>query len=1007
MYRDYRVSRDLLYVISFAFATACPAADDPFIDEVAPILARRCLSCHNATMTKGDVSLETGAHLSKPGYLDPDDPDASYLLELLTTDDPSTRMPKDSEPLADAEVADIQNWIEHGARWPDGFVLTPPVISDRDWWSLQPIESPASPVGDAVHPVDRFLEQQLEQRGLEANPRADPRTLIRRLTYDLTGLPPAPDDVQRFVTASRKDPERAWAEAVDRLLDSPAFGEKWAQHWLDVARYAETHGYDKDKPRNNAWPYRDYVIRSLNDDKPFTRFVQEQVAGDALFPEEPDGVLGLGFLAAGPWDFIGHWEVGEGKLDGRIAKHLDRDEMVSAVFNVFMSTTVQCAQCHHHKFDPIRMEDYYGLHAVFAAVDRADRVYEGLPPDKQQRKNEVLASINRIKAQQEALTTKLKREVAAKASGIDRRIAELTAKYGTGAGPKPQYGYHSQIAKQPNTAKWVQLDLGQPRGVEEIRIIPAYDQFNGIGAGFGFPVRYRVEASRDADFQSGVRVLFDATDKDQPNPKTQTIVISGDGQPFRYLRVTATKLRERKNDFIFALGEIEVLNEGGADNFARRAKVTALDSIESGVRWGQANLVDGIYYREVVHEGALAELQELRQRRAAIEASVRPADTDQKLAAFNGQLEKLSAELKAFPAGRMVYAAATHFPRGGRFTATAGKPRAIHVLHRGDLRSPGERMTPAVLPLWKGAADERSLSNSPDKLGSGEFEWDEAQARGELARYLTRRDNPLFWRSIANRLWHWTFGAPLVGSPNDFGRGGMRPTHPALLDYLAATLRNDPDYSLKSIVRLLVTSEAYRRSSAIEPEMARIDAANAYLWRAHRRRLTAEEFRDSLLNAAGVLDRTMGGPSFQDFVIEKPQHSPHYEYHLHDPADPKSHRRSVYRFVVRSQPQPLLTTLDCADPSISTPRRDESTTALQALAAWNNRLVEFAAGKLGAKLTEDTGSPEEQVTMACRLVLGRDASPLEHSILKQHLSEHGAAALARVLFNMNAFVYVD
>ncbi len=347
----------------------------------------------------------------------------------------------------------------------------------------------------------------------------------------------------------------------------------------------------------------------------------------------------------------------------------------------------------------------------------------------------------------------------------------------------------------------------------------------------------------------------------------------------------------------------------------------------------------------------------------------------------------------------MVYAAATHFPRGGRFTATEGKPRPIHLLNRGDMRSPGDRMTPGVPALVERSTEPMALatgvgtaerkSNSPAASAVGSLDWDEAEARTELARYLTCEDNPLVWRSIANRLWLWTFGSPLVGSPNDFGRGGMTPTHPELLDYLAARLRDDPQQSLKSIIRLLVTSRAYRRSSEFDPEMAKLDAGNAYLWRANRRRLTAEEFRDSLLTASGVLDQTMGGPSFQDFVIEKPQHSPHYEYHLHDPADEKSHRRSVYRFVVRSQPQPLLTTLDCADPSISIPQRDESTTALQALAAWNNRLVEFASVELAARLENETTSPDEQIEWACRLVLGRAASPLEQTVLKQHLADHG------------------
>ncbi|MEM0926209.1 MAG: DUF1553 domain-containing protein, partial [Planctomycetota bacterium] len=550
--------------------------------------------------------------------------------------------------------------------------------------------------------------------------------------------------------------------------------------------------------------------------------------------------------------------------------------------------------------------------------------------------------------------------------------------------------------------KWVQLDLGESRRIREVRLIPAFDPFNNIGAGFGFPVRYRVEAADDASFQEGVRRLNDAANVDQPNPKTRVITIRGDGISFRYLRVTATKLRERRDDFIFALGELEVIDEESSENLARNATVTAKDSIESGVRWGKANLVDGVFYREVANEAARSELQALRAQRADIEAAMRPGDMDERLAAMAKELRNLRQELKTFPAGRLVYAASTDFTSGGHFIATNGKPRPIHLLHRGDLTLPGERMVPGALPLWEGALSEFSQGNW-DLNGS----WREADARATLARYLTRQDNPLVWRSIANRLWLWTFGSPLVGTPNDFGRGGMQPTHPRLLDYLAQRLRDDPQQSMKAVIRLLVTSQAYRRSSRIDPTMARRDLGNDFRWRANRRRLTAEEFRDTLLTAAGVLQRTVGGESFQDFLIDKPQHSPHYEYHLHDPADPNSHRRSVYRFVVRSQPQPLLTTLDCADPSVSAPRRDESTTALQALAAWNNRLVEFSARKLGDRLKNESSMPRRQIEFACRLVLGRDASRREMAILEEHLGDHGPASLARVLFNMNAFVYVD
>lgn len=859
------------------------------------------------------------------------------------------------------------------------------------------------------NPIDFFIDRKLAEKGLKPLPPADPATLVRRLSYDLTGLPPSEViSDQSSAIGGIKEPNTdhrspiaaaAWTALVDTLLASPAFGEKFGQHWLDLARYGETHGYDKDKPRNNAWPYRDYVVRSFNEDKPYGRFVREQVAGDILFAGTPDGVVALGFLAAGPWDLIGHIEVGEGKLDGRIAKHLDRDEMVSTVFNVFQSTTVQCAQCHHHKFDPVRMEDYYRLHAVFAAVDRADRVYAGLPPEQEKRRLELTSRINTLKGEKSKLEGDFKRLVAAKASGVDRRIAELKEKHGAPS-PRPQYGFHSQIAKQPDEEKWVQLDLGRSAPVAEIRLRPAYDDFAGIGAGFGFPVRYRIEVSDDAEFKSGVALLHDATGRDQANPRTAPVSIAAEGRSFRFLRLTATRLAERKNDYILALAEIEVSGAADAANLAKAATVSAKDSIESGERWRKTNLVDGVFHRELSDDRALAELHALQAERRSIEESLRSPENEARSEAIGRELAPLEQQLKAIPQGELVYAAATQFPQSGSFRPTGGKPRAIHVLHRGDLKAPGEAVAPGAVPLWPGAPE-----TFPGFATEG---WDEGKARAELAGYLARRDNPLVWRSIANRIWQWTMGTPLVGTPNDFGRGGTQPTHPELLDSLAATLRDDPEQSVKSLVRLIVTSEAYRRASGHDGANAAIDAGNACHWRANRRRLTAEEFRDSVLSLGGTLNREAGGKPFQDFIIEKPEHSPHYQYHLHDPDDPASHRRTIYRFVVRSQPQPMLTTLDCADPSTSVPSRDESTTALQALTQWNSRFVEAMSRHFGERLRKEAPeSSEAKVELAFRLAAGRAPSTEEREVLVAHLKDHGEESLARVVLNLNAFVYVD
>lgn len=480
--RIRRLGKRLLYTLSaFCFftldTTLCRAAAPDFVKDIAPIFEANCLACHNSNDADGDFVLETkGQAFEHPDAILPGESSQSYIVDQISGLDPE--MPKDAQPLTREQVTLIRQWIDAGAEWSEDRVLVENRPRDFDWWSLKPLKGARMPRGKGSHPVDAFINQSLKQKKLKPVGEADPVALIRRLTYDLTGLPPRPAQVELFVaeyTESRSNKKRSevWQTWVDRYLASPKFGEKWAQHWLDLARFAETHGYDKDKLRPNAWPYRDYVIRSFNEDKPYARFVKEQVAGDVLYPAEPDGVIGLGFLAAGPWDFVGHYEVGEDKLDGRVAKHLDRDEMISAVFNVFQSTTVQCAQCHHHKFDPIKMEDYYRLHAVFAAVDRTDRIYDGLTYEQLEERNKVVRQLNDLRIEQDRLSTVLDRELGAKTSGIERRILEIKDTYGTGR--KPQYGYHSQFANSRDTEKWVQVDLGKSTTVTQINLIPAFD----------------------------------------------------------------------------------------------------------------------------------------------------------------------------------------------------------------------------------------------------------------------------------------------------------------------------------------------------------------------------------------------------------------------------------------------------------------------------------------------------------------------------------------------------
>ena len=366
--------------LGLAPARTVSGADDPnFRDRVAPILEQRCLHCHGETTHKGNLSLHTAAAAFKGGdngpAVVPGKPGESVLLDMIGGDPPE--MPQKDKPLSKQQVAAIRSWIERGAAWPAGLALNDRRFEGQRWWAFAPLDRPKVPLVPRSTwtrtPIDSFIVATLARQGLKPSPEADRRTLIRRLSFDLIGLPPTPEEIEAFVD----DPNpNAYDGLVDRLLASPHHGERWGRHWLDVVHYGDTHGYDKDKRRDNAWPYRDYVIAAFNADLPFGRFIREQVAGDVLWPENGRGAIATAFIAAGPWDFVGHVELREGTVDKLKTRQLDRDDMVSSTMSTFVSMTVHCARCHDHKFDPIAQTDYYRLLAVFAGVDRGDRHYQ-------------------------------------------------------------------------------------------------------------------------------------------------------------------------------------------------------------------------------------------------------------------------------------------------------------------------------------------------------------------------------------------------------------------------------------------------------------------------------------------------------------------------------------------------------------------------------------------------------------------------------------------------------
>jgi len=977
-------------------------ADDLFADRVAPLLERRCLNCHNDTQREGGWSLQTASSAFEDGYIQAGNAASSHLIDQIATINGKAEMPKDGTPLTDEEVDWVREWINAGAKWPENRKLEAARVRNFDWWSFR---NPTLPSVPSIQdpwirtPVDAFILHRLKEQGLTHSPDADRRTLIRRVTFDLLGLPPTPEETESFVN----DPDPlAYERLVERLLESKHYGERWARHWLDIVKYADTCGYDKDKLRNNAWPYRDYVIRSFNDDKPYSRFVQEQIAGDALFPGDPDGILGLGFIAAGPWDFIGHVEVPETKIDGKVARNLDRDDMVSNTINTFCSLTIQCARCHNHKFDPFTQEHYYGLQSVFAAVDRAERPYD-LNPEIERQRKELDAILAKTRSDLAMLEKEIETDAGPQYKEYREQIASIRSKQVVTK--DVEFGYHSAISASAGDAKWVEVQLVMPARVTTVVLHPCHDEFAGIGSGFGFPRRFKVEGATKST-NSGEdftwTILADYSQSDFSNPGLNPVEIACDGRVLERIRVTATSLAPRQSDFIFALAEMEILGESNGENklinHALQGNVYALDSIEGPPRWGQKNLIDGKWAKGG-DRSLDQQLTEVTEKFDAIRAMVETPARIQQRTDLQSTIEATDKSLQSLPPGAMVYAAATHFVQQGNFKPTQGKPRPIHILIRGEVEKPGEPALPGLLPL-----DETTSWRLESQLS-------ESQCRAQLARWLTQREHPLVWRSIVNRIWQYHFGQGIVSTPNDFGRMGALPTHPELLDWLACQFRDGGESmqreSFKSLHRLLVTSSVYRQSSANNDAMAQIDGGNQYLWRMNRRRLEAEEIRDSILSASGALNPAMGGPGYYLFELEHPEHSPHYEYRKFDPSNPTSHRRSIYSFIVRSQPDPWMTTLDCADSSQSTPRRNETLTSLQALSLLNNRFSLVMAERFANRIESEASSRDEQVVRAMQLIAQRDPTPEEAEEFSRFTHQYGLKNLCRFLFNLSEFAFVD
>ena len=977
-----------------------------FIRDIQPILSDRCYSCHGPDKQESELRWDTRASALKGGTsgpaIIPGDSAGSRMIHLVAGLDKDLVMPTKGARLSPDQIQLLRAWIDQGVQWPDE-VAVPNPTDKSDWWSFKTATRPAVPkinnANWARNDIDLFILAKLQQEKLKPSPEADRRTLIRRLSFDLTGLPPTPAELESFLRDKSPD---AYEQLVDRLLASPRYGERWARHWLDTVHYGDTHGYDKDKPRPTHGRIAITSFARSTTTSPIARFIEEQFAGDVLYPGRAEGDCGAGFHRRRPVGFRRARGVADRKIgrpdrpQPRSRRHGDRPRCPPS-----RASTAHCARCHNHKFDPISQEDYYSLQAVFAGVDRADREFDldnAVAAKRRPLKNEK-STLETILAARNAETAKLS---SPDLVALDQRLSDAKKERSAlEARPTQSNGYHSAIEPMPDVTKWVQVDLGQTQPLDAIHLVPALPVDFPDTPGFGFPTRFKVEISDDADFKTAT-VLTNSGASDFPNPGDKAVVVQANQTNTKYIRVTATKLWKRTGDYVFALAELQAFS--GGTNVALRGEVSSLDSIEAGL-WSKKNLTDGFSSRAPLLDrtptaeetNRLAQLKneisDVEKQRKEIVQSLIPANLKTEIAQLTNRLAAIGLELGALPPSQKVYAAASDFASTGSFHP-AKTPRPVHLLARGEVKQPRERMYPAAIAAVPGPEADFQLGTD----GS------EGAGRAALAKWITDPKNLLTRRSIVNRVWHYHFGRGIVETPNDFGHMGALPTHPALLDWLAFWFQENGE-SLKKLHRLIVTSATYRQSSAPNEAYSRIDSDNRYLWRMNRSRLDAESIRDSMLLISGKLDATMGGPAVQQFAF-KDDHLPDYDYTKFDVESAASYRRSIYRFIVRSVPDPLMESLDCPDPSILTPKRSTTMTSLQALAILNNPFVLSQCEHL-AERVKSAGDLKKQINQSYQLALNRNATETELKKLVPFAQRNGMTNFCRLLFNTSEFMFVD
>ncbi len=947
-----------------------------FARDIQPIFAKHCISCHGPDMQEGGLRLHGKQAAMQGGdsglAIEPGQATKSRLIALVTGEnEDSLTMPPET-PLAAEQIALLKRWIDEGANWPANAADDGSIQSDH--WSFQPVIKPIPPAVRQTrwvrNPVDQFVLAKLEAAGTSPSPEADRATLIRRVYLDVLGVLPSPAEVNQFKNDSAPG---AYERLVDRLLASPAYGERWARHWLDLARYADSDGYEKDLGRPHAWRYRHWVINALNNNMPFDRFTIEQLAGDLLPGAGAESKVATGFHR----NTLTNREGGADREEDRVKQTIDRTNTTGAVW---LGLTVGCAQCHTHKYDPLTQREYYGLYAFFNSLQEVDlpapRTNDG-EDEYRQAKETWTGQIAMLKNQidQEAKTLASRRQqwevaTATQAGSGWQVLTPVAAESAAGATLEIQPdGSILATGDNPASDRYTMTFATQLQGITGLRLEALADKrlpASGPGrVAHGNFVLSEVRATiRDAAGAAAEAVGLQNAAADFAQGKNGSQwPISGaiDGDIKTGWAISPQMGQDHVAVFETAS---DVGFEGGSQLVLVLDQQYGSQHTLGKFRVAVTTAARPIRLQGLPDEVAMALRVEAAKRSKADQKTL--ADyyrtIDPKLAALNNRLAALTRQEPQRKDSSMA-----------QTLADLSTPRTTRVLLRGDFLQPGPEVqahTPAVLPELK------KKDGQPTRL--------------DLANWIVDGENPLTARVTVNRIWQRYFGQGFVESSHDFGTQGDLPTHPELLDWLASQFVQS-GWDLKELHRTIVTSATYRQESKLRPELQTRDPYNKLLARQNRLRVQAEIVRDLALAASGLLEPRIGGESVrppQPADVAALGYAGSVKWNLSPGAD--RYRRGLYTFFQRTVPFPMYMDFDAPDSNEVCTRRERSNTPLAALTLQNDPVFVECTQALGRRIVAETAKTgaaesgvEAQVGRAFMLTLGRQPTSRERHVIFQ------------------------